>query len=421
MKKIIFPIATVFLAAAAAALIAEAALRVYGLFDKNRGLKNCMGDINRKYCFSFKPNSRFRLIASKGGEYNVAVRINNYGFRGKDISREKKEGTVRILVMGDSFTFGVGAEEDETIPSLIERYLNDEGIRAEVINAGFGNYSPLLHYVKARGEYADFHPDIAAYFYDFSDLADDWRGERSLVYDKSGRIARCDPAFTDGKFDWWKAARMKSRLCSYIHNKVIRLVEKIRILGLGTYLKAKMEGKHAKALIVDRERSGVNPIEFDGYLMIRGRDRLPLIKDHFTRSEKYLDLLKGVFAAQGSPMLLVIYPYGIHVGPRQWGKGRTYWGFEEGRVYDDHYAFDILEDYARRSGLPCINLLPDFLANRDTGLFFDLDGHFTPAANRIAARAVVNNAAFRKEISRVLGRDVSASRREAEPARTTER
>jgi hypothetical protein len=303
--------------------------------------------------------------------------------------------------MGDSFTFGVGAEEDETIPRLMERYLNDSGARVEVINAGFGGYSPLLHYLRMKDEYLALKPDLVLYLFGFSDLVDDWRAERHLVYDKAGNIVRCDATYLDGKKDWWAELRSHSVLCSFIHRKLVRSIEKIRILGVIGYLKAKLEGKRAKALIIAKEKGegGADPINYDPYLMIRGRDRLPYIRSHFARSALYLDRIRSGFASEGATTMLVIYPFGVHVGPDQWGQGRVYWAFERGKTYDDRYAFGLLEDYAKERGIHCINLLPDFLANRGIKLFFDMDGHFTPEANKVAARAIVND----PELRRALG------------------
>lgn len=396
MKKIIFTFLSIIISLILVAVIAEIGFRIDDLFDKNRGLKNSMGNINRKYCHGFRPNTRFRLIASKNNEYNIFVRINNYGFRGKDITKEKNPRITRIMVLGDSFTFGVGSEEDETIPYLIEKYLNEQGAKGhqvEVINSGFGHYSPLLHYLKTKDEYLEFNPDIVLYFFDFSDLADDWRFEKNLVYDNSGNILRCDPAFINGRRDWWKTMRIYSKLCTYIHNKIIRLIDKIRILGFKNYVKVKIEGKRAKTLIIAKEKEdrNINPIKYDGYLMIRGRDKLPYILKHFKRTEKYLNKIKSLLAEKNIPMILVVYPYGIHVGPSQWGEGRRYWDFEDDKVYDDYYAFDLLEDYAQRNNIPCINVLPGFLKNNNKHLFFDIDGHFTPEANHIVARAVAES------------------------------
>ena len=397
MKKIFFVLSAFFLSILIIAACLEGLLRIKDLFDSNRGLKNSMGNINKKYCHGFKPNTSFRLIASKNNEYNVAVNINKFGFRGKDVSKGKTPGTIRILAMGDSFTFGVGSEENETIPFLIEDYLNKKNMRVEVINAGFGSYSPLLHYLKLKDEYIEFNPDLVLYFFDFSDLADDWRYEKQLVYDKDGQILRCDPEYYDGKRDWWKTCQIYSKLCSYIHNKIIRLIDKVRILGFKNYIKAKLEGKRAKALIVERTEKDkeINPIKYDGYLMIRGRDKLPVIKEHFKRTEKYLNLINNTLAQKNIPMILVIYPYGIHISEKEWKEGRQYWGFED-RVYDDYYAFGLLEEFASSHGILYINVLPAFLKNKDKDLFFDIDGHFTPQANRIAADEIVNDPIFTK-------------------------
>ncbi|MDD5422810.1 MAG: SGNH/GDSL hydrolase family protein [Candidatus Omnitrophica bacterium] len=404
MKKALFTLIMVLLTVVTVAVIAEVAFRVRDLFDRNVGLKNSMGHADKKYSHVFNPNSQFRNISSRRGEYDVNIHINNYGFRGGDIEFNKEPGTTRIMAVGDSFTFGVGSNDNETIPALVEQDLRDENVSAEVINAGFGNYSPLLNYLRLRDEYLEFKPDLVLLFFDFSDLADVWRGERSLIYDKAGNILRCDPSYVNGRYDWWLAMRSHSRLCSYIHNKLIRTIEKIRILGLAEYIKAKLAGKRAKALIVAKENDYFktrDPVEYDGYLMIRGRDRLPYIEKHFERVKVYLGKIKELLDERNIPMILVIYPYGIHVGPDQWGEGRAYWGFEKGRVYDDYYAFDMLEKYARDNDIPSINLLPVFLKNKEKKLFFDVDGHFTPEANHIAARTIAADKEFRRIINKI--------------------
>ncbi|MGE3401434.1 MAG: arylesterase [Vicinamibacterales bacterium] len=46
------------------------------------------------------------------------------------------EGLPRIVFLGDSLTAGLGLQPVESIPSLVQQRLNDEGYRYEVINAG---------------------------------------------------------------------------------------------------------------------------------------------------------------------------------------------------------------------------------------------------------------------------------------------
>jgi lysophospholipase L1-like esterase len=60
-------------------------------------------------------------------------RINNFGFRGDDITLVKKPGVTRIAVVGSSETFGLYEDSGEEWPHQLMRMLRPEGI--EVINA----------------------------------------------------------------------------------------------------------------------------------------------------------------------------------------------------------------------------------------------------------------------------------------------
>lgn len=66
-----------------------------------------------------------------------AERINAVGYRGPDRPRPSGSGTLRIAVLGDSSTFGVGVCLDETYATLLERELPN----AEVLNFGVAGFS----------------------------------------------------------------------------------------------------------------------------------------------------------------------------------------------------------------------------------------------------------------------------------------
>lgn len=70
------------------------------------------------------------------------VRTNSFGMRGRERRLQAAPGTVRLAVLGDSFTFGFGVEAEEAYPAVLERLLNKEiGSRFEVLNFGVGGYS----------------------------------------------------------------------------------------------------------------------------------------------------------------------------------------------------------------------------------------------------------------------------------------
>jgi lysophospholipase L1-like esterase len=78
------------------------------------------------------PGARFRAMG-------VDVRINALGLRGGEVTTTPAPGRLRILMLGDSLTFGWGVAEPDTVPRRLELLLRDAGIEAEVLNAGVGN------------------------------------------------------------------------------------------------------------------------------------------------------------------------------------------------------------------------------------------------------------------------------------------
>src|SRR5205823_1433580 len=67
---------------------------------------------------------------------------NALGLRERDLSVAKRPGTIRILCLGDSFTFGM-TPLDQSWPKILERRLQRRfpGRSLEVINAGVPRYS----------------------------------------------------------------------------------------------------------------------------------------------------------------------------------------------------------------------------------------------------------------------------------------
>ncbi|MBY0493516.1 MAG: SGNH/GDSL hydrolase family protein [Cyanobacteria bacterium] len=105
--------------------------------------------------FSHRPNGRAHIMGAD-------VAINSLGLRDdREISPEKAAGTTRILMLGDSVTFGFGVAGSETTAQQLEALLKSErpAARIEVLNAGVGNYNTSM--------------EVAAYFQFWRALAPD--------------------------------------------------------------------------------------------------------------------------------------------------------------------------------------------------------------------------------------------------------
>ncbi|MGC2112238.1 MAG: SGNH/GDSL hydrolase family protein [Candidatus Korobacteraceae bacterium] len=94
------------------------------------------------------------------------VNTNSKGLRGTtDYDYARTPGKQRILVLGDSFTFGTDVSDDETFSHYLEAALPD----TEVLNLGVQGYGQdqMLLYLQQEG--VKYHPDIVLVGFTFMD------------------------------------------------------------------------------------------------------------------------------------------------------------------------------------------------------------------------------------------------------------
>ena len=110
----------------------------------------------------------------RGWFAGVPVEINSLGFRDtRDYSLDKPRGTFRILILGDSVTFGHGALSDTTYPYLLEQRLKQwrGEVGWQVWNLGVPGYntSQELEYLKLVA--TPYQPDLVIVGFYENDLS----------------------------------------------------------------------------------------------------------------------------------------------------------------------------------------------------------------------------------------------------------
>jgi len=68
-------------------------------------------------------------------EFSFTVKTNSLGFRDREFN-DQKNARIRILALGDSFTYGWGVEIDQSWPKVLEQRLQSAGLDVEVANLG---------------------------------------------------------------------------------------------------------------------------------------------------------------------------------------------------------------------------------------------------------------------------------------------
>lgn len=109
------------------------------------------------FTFRYDSNPRGYFDADNGLTYHV----NGDGFRGSDFSETKAEGTFRIIVLGDSFTFGEGVRLEDTFVAGLQSILRDRvSSRIEVLNLGVSAWSTKDEIAYYENAARDFQPDL---------------------------------------------------------------------------------------------------------------------------------------------------------------------------------------------------------------------------------------------------------------------
>jgi len=152
---------------AAALLAAELTLRArlgHPLDDVTRdrvgwGAHGFVADPQLEYAFEPGLTSRMTLA----GEYDVPFSINAQGLRDEVVHAPSHPGRTRILLLGDSYVFGVGVHFEETIGERLEARLDGDPVwdrPTEVVAVGCPSYA-LDSYAKLAERWVPrLRPDL---------------------------------------------------------------------------------------------------------------------------------------------------------------------------------------------------------------------------------------------------------------------
>jgi lysophospholipase L1-like esterase len=99
----------------------------------------------------------------------VMVETNSHGLRDREFAFDKPAGMLRIVMLGDSFTEGWGAAEQDTFSKRIERRYAAQGDKVEVINTGVGNWNSIQEVEFFLTDAYRYHPDIEVLNFAFND------------------------------------------------------------------------------------------------------------------------------------------------------------------------------------------------------------------------------------------------------------
>ena len=300
------------------------------------------------------------------GSRAYSIRTNSLGFRDhvvRDVAL--KSARYRVLLLGDSFTEGMGVQYKDTFAGILSDELQKD--RIDVLNAAVASYSPAIYYRKTKFliEEAGLRLDQAIVLIDISDIDDEAR-----VYDfdlHDNVIGLHDkPETIDPNVG------LRSRVQSVVMDnsvilKFLDVVPHALFDPDPDYGACRTWSKQALAAMTDLERSlwTINETVFAKY----GRKGLE-------KGRQNMERLRRLLESNGIPLTIVVYPWPDQIFYRDAdSKQVTFWQQWAG---ENHVAF--------------VNMFPYFVNREDPEAvigkyFIPCDMHLNEQGHRLFASA----------------------------------
>jgi hypothetical protein len=174
----------------------------------------------------------------EGGSY---VRINSDGLRDREHAKAKPAETVRIAVLGDSFTEAMHVPMEQTYWALLERRLQEcnafPGKNVEVISFGVSGYGTAQELLTLRQRVWDYSPDLVMLaFTTHNDVYDNSRAlsrteEVPYFAYRNGELTY-DASFRDSRTYRQRDSKL-NRLGRWLHNELrtVQLVHYVQFVA----------------------------------------------------------------------------------------------------------------------------------------------------------------------------------------------
>lgn len=256
--------------------IAEALARYYVPFPPEDTGFTPLFVFDREKLYALQPN-----ITGMYGDQTVIT--NSQGYRDEEIPVEKPEGTLRVLLVGDSVAFGHGVAGEDVYSEQLEPMLTKElGVPVEVINTAVPGNSPFQEYVDLeRG--LKFQPDLVIYAFVLNDVVEPYWvlrrfGGAGIDYHGIADVPYLDHVLSK-----------KSRAYSFVKEQFIHL-----------RFQSDSEEGIAKAAL-QRERYSVSKL--------RDEPENPDILDAWKEAFRWISKMESLSKSEDIPFMILATPY----------------------------------------------------------------------------------------------------------------
>jgi hypothetical protein len=321
------------------------------------------------------------------------VTMNSHGMRDVERQLEKAPGTVRIAVLGDSYTEALQVPSDKTFCSWIERELGNPSSAArkkvEVLNFGCSGFGTTQEYFLLKHRVWEFEPDlILVALTPGTNVRNNCRSLRwdnrpffvweqeHLVLDTSFRKGR---TFSIPRWQWRGLASCVN------HSRFLQMLLEIRS-------SIKEQSLQARKDPAELEESPAMEAGLETFQ----EPRDPRWTEAWRITEKVLTLLRDEAAGHHTPLRVVLVNSHHQVHPDVAARQEL---ARKLGINDLNYAESRLERILKREGIPVLALAPMFCkyAEREQVYLHGFrsngtlgQGHWNEDGHRLAGKVIAD-------------------------------
>lgn len=333
-------------------------------------------------CLSSDPYIPFTLrknftcgLRNYYGDFDVTASLNSLGYRQGEFNKDRSGGSKRVLILGDSFTFGVGVKDGETYPAVLSALLKDRGAgNTEVINAGYADgFSPDSYYLYLKNKGMALKPDVIVMgFFVWNDITD----LSETVWEKTDsqglpeKIVSCCRVVDNG----------------ILRNKEIEFKYKYPILRESNLFLSTVESLKPKFTFLQPPKTDTAKRDlWQGCIFIPSclDSQFPAEQE---KTFKVLKAIKKMADENHAFFLVALIPVDVQLYP---DAGFKYGSLQYPEASDKEFIQHRIESKLDNDNISYTDLYPIFDSQRSRGNpFFTHDAHFNQLGNRIAAEAI---------------------------------
>jgi hypothetical protein len=306
----------------------------------------------------YRPYAKWRFTHP---EYKVYYEINEHGLRDKkNHPMPKPDETVRILLVGDSFTFGQGVNYDDIWPVIVEKRVQAiMGKKVDFVKAGIQGLDTRSEFILIQRMVERFDCDVVLMGFLINDVYTNTpfvTEEHTELSPTNGIAEQQKPWFRTMKQVFISNDRhIKSHLLTFFRRLVITSDEMYCRLYLASPKKSEWLQKP---------------------LLPNTQSKIEITEALFKGIAAYCHLLQKKLIVLSIPQQFQVLYYEKSLASDE----------IDVNIYDDHFA-----KVAEQNDFEWVETLSGFVSSdyAKDELFYRLDGHLTPAGHGIVAERFV--------------------------------